>query len=79
MPWAMMRTTYFVAEGDGIDGSQVVVVFLYQLSASCVILYNLLVAHTSQELVRFARVDSYDMRCLSGCELVKALPSLRVP
>lgn len=41
----------FVDEGDGVDGCQVVVVFLDQLAGARVELHDLLVGHAGQELV----------------------------
>ena len=56
-----------------------VIVLLHHLSASRVVLENLLVAHASQELVRCARVDAYNMWCLPGRELVQTFASLGIP
>jgi hypothetical protein len=55
------------------------VIFLHQLAAPGIILQDLLVVHTRQELVRHARVDPHNMRRLARSELVDALSSLGIP
>jgi hypothetical protein len=71
--------TYFVTECNRVDRAQVMIVFLDHLATSCVILHNLLVGHTSQELVRHAWIDTNHMRRLSSSELVETFSSLRIP
>lgn len=58
------------------------VVVLLNTLAAChpyVELFNLLVAHARQELVRLRRVESYDVRRRAGAEPGRAHSSLRVP
>lgn len=56
-----------------------VIVLLHHLSTPRVILQDLLVCHTSQELVRSIRVDADDVRCLARGELVQTFASLGIP
>ena len=74
-----IKVSYLVAEGDSIDGTQVVIVFLHHLSTPSVVLQDLLVAHTRKELVWCAWIDAHNMRRLSSCELVQALSSFCIP
>lgn len=71
--------TYLVAKCDRVDRTQMVVIFLYHLSTSCVVLQDLLVTHASQELVWSARIDADNMWCLSSRKLVQTFPGLSIP
>lgn len=71
--------TYFIAECYRIDRTEMMIVFLHHLSASCIVLQDLFVGHAGQELVRYAGIDAHNMWSLSAGELVQAFPSLRVP
>ena len=70
-----------VDEGDGVDGTQVVVVLLRHLPRARVELHDLLVRHARQELVPVfgGRVEGDAVRRLARGEARDALPLLRVP
>ena len=75
------KATVFVNKRDGIDCCQVVVVLLNQFAGAGIELNDLLVGHTSQELVGVlcTRVESNDVWRLAGRETTKALAILGVP
>ena len=70
-----------VDEGDGVDGAQVVVVFLGERAGAGVELDDLLVRHAGEELVRVRgrRVEADDVRDLAGCEAGGAFAVFGVP
>lgn len=70
-----------VDKGDGVDGCQVVVVFLDQFAGAGVELHDLLVGHTGQELVRVfgAGVEADDMGGLACAETSETFAVFGVP
>jgi hypothetical protein len=74
-----MESSYLVAECDGVDRSEMVVVLLHQLPTPGVILEDLLVTHAGQKLMRSARIDAHNVRRLASSEFVEAFACFRVP
>ena len=56
------ETAIFIAEGDGVYGSEMVVVFLGHLARAGIVLEDFLIGETGEEFVRVGRVEFYHVR-----------------
>ena len=69
----------FVDKGDGVDGLQMVVIFLGHSPRTGVVLHDFLVRHTCEELVGAGGIGLDDVRDTCCTDTRGAFASLRVP
>jgi hypothetical protein len=73
------ESAVFIDEGNGVDRTQMVVVFLHHLLRARVELYDLFVRHTRKELVRVRWVEPDHVRNLARREPVQAFACFGIP
>ena len=75
------ESSVLVAECDGVDRTQMVIIFLHRLLSirPYIKLHNLLVTHTRQELMRHARIPPHHMRRRARAESRNASTCLSIP